>query len=193
MRMSQEEKEKSHARIVASASQLLRERGLEGASVGDIMKAAGLTHGGFYKHFESKEALVEAAMAAAFAGFVERLEDGEPEQAFAAYRALYLSDAHKNHPGLGCPAAALGTEIGRMPQGLKAAFGAGVRRIVAAVARAMKGSAQAREAAAIRELSMLVGAVVIARACDDETAQAVLRACREPSKSAAGSKRGGEI
>src|SRR5262249_41242681 len=113
MRMSQEEKEKSHGRIVASASRLLRERGLAGASVGDVMKAAGMTHGGFYKHFDSKQALVEAAMGAAFAEFTDALERGDPQQAVAAYRARYLSDGHKNHPGLACPVAAVGQEIGR--------------------------------------------------------------------------------
>jgi hypothetical protein len=65
-----------------------------------------------------------------------------------------------------------------MPASLKAAFGAGVKRIVAALARVMKGSAKAKEAAAFREFSMLVGAMVIARACDDETSRAVLNACR---------------
>jgi TetR/AcrR family transcriptional repressor of nem operon len=184
MRMSQEEKEKSHARIVASASQLLRERGLEGASVGDIMKAAGLTHGGFYKHFESKEALAEAAIEAAFAGFLQVLHEGDPEQAVAAYRALYLSDDHKNHPGLGCPVAAVGPEIARMPESMKAVFGAGVRGIVAALARVRKGNAEAKEAAAFREFSMLVGAIVIARGCDRETARLVLDACRTEGRRA---------
>ena len=83
----------------------MRERGLEGASVDEVMKAAGMTHGGFYKHFDTKEALIEAAIDAAFAGFAEPLEHGEPERAVAAYRALYLSDGHKNHPGIGCPVA----------------------------------------------------------------------------------------
>src|SRR5262249_34851834 len=86
MRMSQDEKDKSHGRIVASASRLLRERGLAGASVDDVMKAAGMTHGGFYKHFDNKEALVEAAMDAAFAEFTDALERGDPQQAVAAYR-----------------------------------------------------------------------------------------------------------
>ena len=178
MRMSQADKEKSHARIVAAASRLMRERGLDGASVDDVMKAAGLTHGGFYKHFDSKEALIEAAIGAAFAGFAEPLERGEPRSAVAAYRDLYLSDGHKNHPGIGCPVAALGPDIGRAPERLKSAFGAGVRRIVAALGRARKGSAQERETAAFREAAMLVGAMVIARASDPATARAVLDACK---------------
>lgn len=187
MRASQEDKDKSHARIVASASRLLRERGLGGASVGDIMKAAGMTHGGFYKHFESKEALVEAAMETAFNKFLKVLETGEPEQAVASYRALYLSDDHKNHPGFGCPIASVGPEIARMPARLKEVFGASVKRAVTALARVMKGPGSAREAAAFREFSMLVGAIVIARASDDETARSVLEACRTGSARGAGS------
>jgi TetR/AcrR family transcriptional repressor of nem operon len=117
-------------------------------------------------------------MDAAFAEFTDALERGDPQQAVAAYRARYLSDGHKNHPGIGCPIAAVGQEVGRTPDGLKSAFGAGVRRTVAAYARAIKGSAQAKEAAAFRELSMLVGAIVIARASDPKTARDVLAACK---------------
>jgi TetR/AcrR family transcriptional repressor of nem operon len=178
MRMSQDEKQKSHERIVANASRLLRERGLDGASVGEVMKAAGMTHGGFYKHFDSKEALVEAAIDAAFAEFTDALERGEPNEAVAAYRARYLSEGHRTHPGIGCPVAAVGQDIGRAPDNLKAAFGAGVRRTVAALARVMKGSTPAKEAAAFRELSMLVGAMVIARASDPKTARDVLAAVK---------------
>ena len=183
MRMSQEEKEKSHGRIVTSASRLLRERGLAGASVEDVMKDAGMSHGGFYKHFDSKEALVEAAMAAAFAEITNALERGDPQRAVAAYRARYLSDGHKSNPGMGCPVAAIGQEIGRAPNGLKATFSAGVRRTVAALARTMKGSTHVKEAAAFRELSMLVGAIVIARASDPKTARDVLAACKAISDS----------
>ena len=96
----------------------------------------------------------------------------------SGHRARYLSDGHKNHPGVGCPVAAVGQEIGRAADGLKAAVGAGVRRTAAALARTMKGSAHAKEAAAFRELSMLVGAIVIARASDPKTARDVLAACK---------------
>lgn len=177
MRMSQEEKEKSRARIVASASRLFRERGLDGASVADVMNDAGMTHGGFYKHFDSKDALVESALESAFSEFVSGLSQCDAEQAFATYRALYLSDGHRAQPGIGCPVAALGTEIARGSLLLKRAFGAGVRRMVEAVAVTRKGSATARRAAALRELSTLVGAMVIARASDPELADEVLNAC----------------
>ena len=177
MRMSQEQKSKSLGRIVASASRLFRERGLEGASVADVMQDAGMTHGGFYKHFDSKDALVERALDDAFSGFVAALREGEAGQAFATYRALYLSREHVAQPGVGCPVAALGAEIARGSGALKAAFGANVRRVIDAITGSRKGAAAARRTAALREFSMLVGAVIIARASDPDLADEVLAAC----------------
>ncbi len=177
MRVSQEEKDKSTTRIVASAARLFRERGLEGASVSDVMKDAGMTHGGFYKHFDSKDALLKTALESAFAAFTTALQGDDAEEAFAAFRALYLSREHMSHPGFGCPVAALGTELARGSASIKAAFGTGVRRMVDAISRSRKGSAQARRTAAFREFSMLVGAMVIARASDRELADEVLAAC----------------
>lgn len=177
MRVSREGKERSHARIVENASRMFRERGLDGTSVADVMKEAGLTHGGFYKHFDSKEDLAERAIAMAFEEFVAQLADGDAMEAIAAYRARYLSEEHRSHPGLGCPVAALGQDVARAPARLRAAFGEGVQRIVAALARIRRGSAVSRRRAAIREFSVLVGAVVIARASDDATAREILAAC----------------
>ena len=175
MRMSQAEKDKSHARIVASASRLLRERGVDGTSVSDVMNEAGLTHGGFYKHFANKDALVESALDAAFASFTAMLAGNQPNAA-AAYRELYLSDRHVRNPGRGCPVAAVGQDISRGSKPLKAAFGRGVDQTVGALAETMNGSPEARRAAAFQQFSMLVGAVVIARASDPHTADEVLSA-----------------
>ena len=177
MRMSQEEKQKSHDRIVASAARLFRERGLEGAGVGDVMLDAGMTHGGFYKHFDSKDALVLSAIELAFAGFVRELEENDTREAYARYRARYLSEGHRTHPQIGCPVATLGLDVSRGSESLRALFGANVKRGFDAIARIMQGSASARRTAAIRDFSMLVGAMVIARASDDETASEVLAAC----------------
>lgn len=179
MRMSKDEKERSHQRIVASAARLFRERGLEGVSLGDVMTAAGMTHGGFYKHFDSKDALAGSALALAFAEFTQPLEEDEGSDAYARYRGRYLTPEHMTHPGLGCPVAALGQDIGRSASALKAEFGAGIRRIITAIARRMKGSERARRKAAIRDFSMLVGAIVIARASDEAAAAEVLAACRD--------------
>lgn len=191
MRMSAEEKEKSHARIVESAARLFRERGLEGASVADVMKDAGMTHGGFYKHFDSKEALIEAALASAFSEFVSRLSQDDAEEALAAFRTLYLSRDHMTHPAMGCPVAALGTEVARGSALLKRSFGAGVRRVIDALAAGRRESVAARRAAALREFSQLVGAMVIARASDPELAAEVLAACGPENRSVRQRKQGG--
>ena len=174
MRMSNEEKSKSHARIVASASRLFRERGLEGASVADVMQDAAMTHGGFYKHFTNKGALVEAALDEAFSKFVASVEKDESQSALD----LYLSRGHLSNPGMGCPVATLGPEVARGPNPLKAVFGAGVRRMVDAIAHRRAGPDDTRRRKALREFSMLVGAVIIARASDPELADDVLAACR---------------
>jgi TetR/AcrR family transcriptional repressor of nem operon len=178
MRMSQEEKEKSRQRIVANASRRFRERGIEGTSLADVMKDAGMTHGGFYKHFETKDALLETALAATFDGIVGQLETGDPKAAFEAYRDLYLSELHCTHPGMGCPVAALGSEIGRHDDGTKTRFGQGIRRVVDRIAHILRGSPSARQAAAYREFAMMVGATVIARGSDPATAREVLDAAR---------------
>ncbi len=182
MRVSQAEKDKSHARIVAGAARLMRERGIEGASVADVMTHAGLTHGGFYRHFNDKEALLTAALESAFDEVMRdrtpAMDDADKGAGVERFRAFYLSEGHRNNPGIGCPVAALGAEVARGSVALKAAFGAGVNRMAKALERGMKGAPAARRAKALRELAMLAGAVMIARASDPETAADVLAACR---------------
>ena len=187
MRVSQHEKDQSHERIVAGAARLMRERGTGGASVADVMHDAGLTHGGFYRHFGTKEAMLAAALQSAFdqtmAELDRRLVEQAPAAAVADFRAFYLSQGHLERPGIGCPVAAVGADIGRGPAKLKGAFGEGIRRMVAALARGMKGDAEARRASAVRELALLVGALVVARASDPDMAREVLSACQGPSRS----------
>ena len=186
MRVSQEEKQRSRARIVAGAARLMRQHGIEGASVNDVMQAAGMSHGGFYKHFESKEASLLAALDLAFEESATRLGSNAPEGEATALTARfidhYLYEGHVHSPGLGCPVATLGADIGRGSAEAKAHFGAGVRRIAALLARAVPGAERARRARALRQLAMMAGAVLIARASDAETAQEVLAACREPAR-----------
>lgn len=188
MRVSQEEKDRSHERIVAAAARLMRERGTEGASVADVMRDAGLTHGGFYRHFGTKEEMLAVALQSAFdqtmAELDRRLREQAPAAAVSGFHAFYLSQGHLEQPGVGCPVAAVGADIGRGPAALKSAFGQGVRRMVAALAKGMKGSAETKRAIATRELALLVGALVIARASDPDTAREVLSACQGPSKPA---------
>lgn len=185
MRVSQAEMDKGHARIVEGAARLFRERGIEKTSVSDVMAEAGFTQGGFYRHFKNKDAIVIAALQTAFdhiASSIEgKTESTEPPAAVEAFRGRYLSKQHLDSPGKGCPIAALGCDVARGSDGLRIAFGAGVSRITAALARGKHGSAQERRIKATQELAMMAGAIMIARACDPETARQVLAACRAVS------------
>ena len=188
MRVSQQEKDRSHERIVDSAARLVRARGIESTSVSDVMASAGLTHGGFYRHFESKDALLVSALERAFDEMLAML-DGRPDSADAsaaavAFKRFYLSEPHVSAPEVGCPVAAIGAEVSRASDDVKAAFGAGVRRMVAALAHDGEGTKAQREARAMREFAMVVGAVVLARASDATTAAGVLRVCRGSLKDA---------
>ena len=181
-RVSQQEKDRSRERIVRSAARLFRERGIEGASVGDVMKDAGMTHGGFYRHFATKDALLDAGLESAFAELVAMLETGlaedQPARVAEHFRQFYLSEEHVANAGKGCPATALSGEVGRAAAPTKGAFGAGVRAVLSALAQTRDGDRASRDDAAARELAMMVGAVAIARACDPGTAETVLAACR---------------
>jgi len=185
MRVSRDEMNRSHERIVDGASRLLRERGVDSTSVADVMEAAGLTHGGFYRHFDTKNALVEAAIASAFAqmkNLIEQnLRDREPAIARQMLRGYYLSENHLAHPAGACPVATLAGDVARAEPGLKAAFGRGVEEMLEAVALCHTGTRDERKTAAIRDFAMLVGAAVIARACDPVMANTVLAACRTPA------------
>jgi TetR/AcrR family transcriptional repressor of nem operon len=95
------------------------------------------------------------------------------------YKALYLSPQHIGHPGYGCPMPALGSELAREAEPVQAEFALGLERVIAAFTAAVSGPAEARRAAALREISMLVGAVVLARASGERLAAEVLQACRD--------------
>lgn len=191
MRVPQEQMDRNHDRILEGASRLFRERGIENTRVADVMSSAGLTHGGFYRHFDDKETLVLAALQSAFDQIASMLETradrGDPKAATAAFREHYLSKGHLDNPGQGCPVAALAGDVARGDNGLKAMFGAGVNRLVAALSRGRSVTSTAtddeRRAAATRELATMAGAIMIARASDPETARRVLAACRSASPS----------
>ncbi len=181
MRVSREEKAKSHDRIVASAARRLREAGSEAMSVADVMRDAGLTHGGFYRHFPDKDALVAAAVAQAFDSFTAplaaRVAAGDAAAGVAAYIATYLSDGHVAHPERGCPAAASGTDIARADTAARDAFAAGVEAVITAIAAGLKGPN--RRARAARQFAMMVGTVMLARAGNAAMAEWLLAAARQ--------------
>jgi len=173
-----------HDEIVAGASRMLRERGIEGTSVADLMQAAGLTHGGFYRHFDSKDALVAEAAQSIYDNLVQGLTTkaeklGEVD-AVADYVEKYLTRQHVSHPGAGCVMAALGMEAARQGAHVQRVFANGTQRTIDKLSAGLSGTPVERRAKAIRILATLVGAVVIARAVGDGAlSEEVLRANRE--------------
>src|SRR3954463_8449571 len=116
MKVSRERAARNRERIVEAAAQRFRERGFEGIGVADLMKEAGLTHGGFYGHFASKEDLIAEASTRALAQSLARwdkLAARAPDNALFAIANAYLNSKHRDDPGAGCLLAALGPEVSR--------------------------------------------------------------------------------
>jgi TetR/AcrR family transcriptional repressor of nem operon len=184
-RVCRAETAKNRRAIRQASSRLFREQGLR-ASVSDVMSAAGLTHGGFYRHFGSKDELAADACAAAFAESLARWRkriEGAEGSARAALIAGYLTPHNRATVGAGCPIAALATDVAResLDKPVRRAFGAGLERLIAMLAAVepRRGAGAARTQA-LAELATLVGAMVLARATDgtplsDEFVQAARR------------------
>jgi TetR/AcrR family transcriptional repressor of nem operon len=178
---SQRDKEKTHAVIVEIAAQKMRESGTEGPGVAEIMKAAGLTHGGFYKHFDSRDDLVAEALEAAVAqgrdGFAEVTEG--VEDPLAAFVDWYLSPAHRDQPGTGCAVVALGADAARADERVRAVYGGQVERYIAQMEELLGGEGEDARPRAIAAVSTMVGALLIARAVGDEAlSEEILREAR---------------
>ena len=159
MRYPVEETAAKHKRIVKEASRLFRERGFDNVSVGEVMKAAGLTHGAFYAHFGSKEELQAAAVAYGQKVSLDRLQRSKRKKSKGSFTDAYLSRWHRDNPGDGCTMAALAQEVARSAPELKAAFEQGLENILSA-----KG-ADRKEA--IFWTAAMIGGVVLARAVKD--------------------------
>jgi TetR/AcrR family transcriptional regulator, transcriptional repressor for nem operon len=165
-------KEASHERIVAAAARAIRRSGYDGTGVADIMKEAGLTHGAFYAHFESREAmLAEAADRAgaesnAFANSV--LVSAAPQQSLQSLAAVYLSKEHLQGIETGCPISALGSEMPRQSPEVRRAATRRIKENIDLIARQLPdwGQPGAHEEALVL-LATMVGALVLARAVDD--------------------------
>jgi TetR/AcrR family transcriptional regulator, transcriptional repressor for nem operon len=158
-----------HEKILKEAARLFRERGFDGAGVAEIMEAAGLTHGAFYAHFPSKDALEAEAVERAFAQSDNRVYalTANARDRKRAFLDRYLSAAHRDHPGTGCAMAALGPEIAR-DSATRKPFTHGVKRMIDGIVGRFrwKGKGGARRHA-IHLLSAAVGALILARAVDD--------------------------
>jgi TetR/AcrR family transcriptional repressor of nem operon len=171
MRYPVEETAAKHERIVKEASRLFRERGFENVSVGEVMKAAGLTHGAFYAHFGSKEELQAAAVAYGQKISLGRLQRSE-KKTKGAFADRYLSPWHRDNPGDGCTMAALAQEVARSAPELKAAFEQGLEDILSA-----RGGDRNE---AIFQAAAMIGGVVLARAVQDPgLSDEILRSVRQ--------------
>jgi TetR/AcrR family transcriptional regulator, transcriptional repressor for nem operon len=173
MRYPAKETAAKHERIVKEASRLSRERGFENVTVGEVMKAAGLTHGAFYAHFGSKLELEEAAVAYGQALSASRARGyGATKKGRQAYAERYLSPRHRDHPGDGCTMATVGQEIARSTPEVKAAFERGLEEILSAQGGDRKD--------AIFQTAALLGGVVLARAVKSEQlSDEILRTLRQ--------------
>jgi TetR/AcrR family transcriptional repressor of nem operon len=171
MKVSREQAAQNRERVVDTAARLFREHGYSGIGVADLMKSAGLTHGGFYGNFGSKEALMAEAVSHAIDGSIkdwEQLVSTRPNDALEAVMASYLSPLHRDHPGHGCTMATLGPEIARLAPGVRCAVTDGVRKQLEKLEDLMPPEEphEKRQAALVTYASM-VGALVLARAVND--------------------------
>ncbi len=175
-------KEVTHERIVGAAARAIRRSGYDGTSVADIMKAAGLTHGGFYAHFASREAMLaeaaDRAGAEAAAVSARIVAAAPPEKALQRLMYAYLSKEHVRGVEVGCPIAALGSEMPRQAPEVRRAATRRIKEMIDIVARQSPdwGQPGAHEHALVTVATM-VGALLLARAVDDpKLSDALLKA-----------------
>jgi len=167
MRSSRQDTEHRREEIVAAAARLVREKGLDGMSVPQLMADVGMTHGGFYRHFDSKQALEAEALKRAFADVVTQTEGlTSQNDGLAQLVTTYLGAAHRDSPGSGCPTSALVGDMAREPTDspIRSTYVNGVEGMVGAVAALQDPKAPDAHAKALVTLSTMVGALLLARA-----------------------------
>ncbi|WP_042627304.1 TetR/AcrR family transcriptional regulator [Burkholderia plantarii] len=183
MRYSPEHKQESRRRVLAAAARAIREQGPEGISVAAVMGEAGLTHGGFYAHFASKNALIAASIDYMFdevvARFDKRIEGKPPREALAAYIDYYLSLAHCTSRNGGCPIAALGSDIPRLEAQAREAFVRGMERQQQRITALLERMGCEDAGVLARSMrSELFGALISARLADGELRESILETSR---------------
>jgi TetR/AcrR family transcriptional regulator, transcriptional repressor for nem operon len=180
---SQNQKIKTHARIVRAAAKGLREKGLDGVAIANLMNEVGLTVGGFYKHFNSRDDLVVEALNAASGPWQKQLlaaESGGPPVTYESLIDSYLSETHRDHPGNGCPLSALACDIARGGKQIRSLLTERAKSHFELLANLLPQDDSAARSKAILAVSALVGAVELARAVSDQTlSQEILESTRE--------------
>jgi len=179
-RVASRAKDVTHERIVEAAARAIRRSGYDGTSVADIMKEAGLTHGGFYAHFASREAMLaeaaDRAGAESVAASARVAASAPPEEALRRMLHAYLSKEHVNGVEMGCPVVALGSEMPRQAPEVRRAATRGIKEMIDVVARQSPdwGQPGAHEHALVT-VSTMVGALLLSRAVDDPKLSDALR------------------
>jgi TetR/AcrR family transcriptional regulator, transcriptional repressor for nem operon len=185
MRYSTEHKQETRERIVRAAARQFRRRGGKGLAIADLMRELDLTHGGFYKHFASKQQLLAEAIAKGFeeteAGFSDAVAKAPPGSELKMIIEHYLSLAHCSNAGTGCPMAALASEIARYPRAVRVEINRAMQRRAKRLASFMPGKTEKeRERNCLVLLSGMVGTINLARATmDKESRDAILEASRD--------------
>lgn len=183
MRYSDTHKEETRKSIVRAAAAAVRAKGPDGVGVAEIMADAGLTHGGFYAHFPSKEALVAAAVDEAFGQsarrFAKMTHGMAPAEALSAFVDSYVSPEHRAHPGRGCPLATLSSDLPRQGALVREAYERGVRGLIGRVAGWLPEDRADRQGLAASLAAEMAGVVALSRAiADDEEAERLLADAR---------------
>ena len=192
MRYDDNHKERTRARVLAEAAAAIRSKGVERVGVAEIMAGAGLTHGGFYAHFKSKDDLVAQAIThmfdAAYARFLALTEGRKPADALSSYIDAYLAPSHCLDRAHGCPIAALSDDLPNMPELARARFTDGTERLVAGFAKLVKMlGAKNADAVAWSATAEMAGALALSRAVfDRDTSKHILRNSRAMVRSRIG-------
>src|SRR5271167_3378700 len=188
MRYDADQKQRTHSQILTEAATAIRAKGPDRMVVAEVMNKLGLTHGGFYAHFASKDDLIAQAITSMFdqgsARFLHLTAGVEPRHALQAYVDWYLSAAHRDTPGGGCPLAAVSGDLPRLPEAARLRYSEGVERLAARVAQLLKTlGAKNAESLALSAISEMAGAMTLARAvADPARSNQILRNSRETVK-----------
>ncbi|MGH6889039.1 MAG: TetR/AcrR family transcriptional regulator [Rhizomicrobium sp.] len=193
MRYSASHKRETHAKLVKLAGRALLGKGPEKLALTDLMRGAGLTHGGFYAHFRSKDALLAEALDGVFEEsrkkFGKIMDGLPPRHALARYIDVYVSPAHRDDASRGCPVVALNSDLPRQSRKFRATFDRGMKLLLGELAGAIgdAGIPGDSEALAASVLSAMAGAVAVARAVSDrQLSVELLEAARDSIKARLG-------
>lgn len=171
MKVSREQAQLNRERVVQGAAKLFRERGFEGVGVADLMKNAGLTHGGFYGQFSSKESLIVEACESAIQQLDEEwteVLDGKPQKPLASIVSMYVSPGHRDNPGAGCAVAALSIDAYRHGTPVRTALTRAIKTFVDRLFSVMPGrTSKIRRRQSIASFAAMVGGIVLARTVTD--------------------------